>query len=79
MTTFNPFPNKPLLLHVCSTILLKTLLKKGEIARDEQFLLFPTVFLTCLESFLPFSSNLKLQFADSFSLEEYKIYRLGKG
>ena len=29
---------------------------KGEIARNEQFLLFP-VFSTCLENFLPFSSN----------------------
>ena len=35
---------------------------KGEIVRNEQFLLFPTVFSTHLESFLPFSSNLKLSF-----------------
>ena len=39
--TLNPFPNKPWFLHVCSTNLLKTLWKKGEIARNEQCLLFP--------------------------------------
>ena len=42
---------------------------KGEIARNEQFLLFP-VFSACLEKFLPFSSNLRLSFANSFILEE---------
>ena len=40
----NPFPNKPSALRDCSTSLLKTLWEKGEIARYEQFLLFPTVF-----------------------------------
>ena len=52
---------------------------KGEIANNEQFLLFPTVFSTGLENFLPFSSNLKLSAANSFSLEGAKICRLGKG
>ena len=42
---------------------------KGEIARYAQFLLFP-VFSTCLEIFLPFSSNLKLSSADALNLEE---------
>ena len=28
---------------------------KGEIARNEQFLLFPTMISTLLENFLPFS------------------------
>ena len=51
---------------------------KGEIARNEQFLLFP-VFSTCLDNFLPFSSNLKLSSANSFSLEESKICRLVMG
>ena len=40
----NPFPNKPCYLRVCSTRLLKTL-GKGEIARNDQFLLFPQCFL----------------------------------
>ena len=31
---------------------------KGEIARNEQFLLFPTVFYIRLANFVPFSSNL---------------------
>ena len=75
----DPFPNKPWLLRVCSTSLLKTLWGKGEIARNEQFLLFPTVFSTLLENFLPFSSNLKLSSANSFNLEESKICRLEKG
>ena len=39
---------------------------------------FPTVFSTHLENFLPFSSNLKLLSANTFSLEESKICRLGK-
>ena len=42
MIFFNPFPNKPWFLCVCSTSLLKTL---WEIARNEQFLLFPQCFL----------------------------------
>ena len=42
---FNPFPNKPWFLHVCSTCtcILKTLGKR-EIAHNEQFLLFPKCF-----------------------------------
>ena len=40
---FNPFPNKPWFLRFCSTSLLKTW-GKGEIARNEQFLLFPQCF-----------------------------------
>ena len=41
---------------------------KGEIARNEQFPLFP-VFPPCLESFLPFLTNLKILSANSFSFE----------
>ena len=51
---------------------------KGEIARNEQFLLFP-VFSNLLENFHPFSSSFKLSSAISSSLEESKICRLGKG
>ena len=50
---------------------------KGEIARNQQFLLFP-VFSTRLQDFLPISSNLKILSANSFSLEESKICRLVK-
>ena len=41
-----PFPSKPLFLRICSTILLKNTVKKGEIACNEQFLLFPLCFLS---------------------------------
>ena len=40
---------------------------------------FPTVFSTCLGNFVPFSLNLKLSSANSFSLEQSKICCLGKG
>ena len=40
---------------------------------------FPPVFSTRLESFLPFSRNVKLSSANSLSFEESKICRLGKG
>ena len=50
---------------------LENTVGKGEIARNEQFLLFPQCFL--LENFLPLSSSLKLSSANSFSLEESKI------
>ena len=53
-------------------------LGKGEIARNEQFLLCP-VFSTRLDNFLPFLSNLKLLSANSFSLEESKICHLVMG
>ena len=52
---------------------------KGEIALNEQFLLFPTVFSTRSDNFLSFSSNVKLSSANSFSLEEFKICRLVMG
>ena len=51
---------------------------KEEIARNKEFLLF-LVFSTRLDTFLPFSSNLKLLSANSFSLEESKICHLGMG
>ena len=52
---------------------------KGEIARNEQFLLFPQCFLPVWITFFPFSSNLKLSSANSFSLEESKICHLVLG
>ena len=48
--TLNPFPNKPWILHVCST----SLLKKG-IARNEQFLLFPPCFIPVGRTFSHFN------------------------
>ena len=63
---FYPFPKKPWILHVCSTSLENTMGKR-EIARNS------------FENFSPFSSNLKLSTANSFSLEESAFCRLGKG
>ena len=74
----NPFLNKPWFLRVCSTSLLKTQWEKEKLLVMSNFS-FPPVFSSHLENFLPFLSNLKLLSADSFSLEESKICRLGKG
>ena len=65
MLKFNPLPNKPFFLCVCSTSLLKTL--------------FPTVFSTLLDNFPPISSNLKLSSAMPLNLEESKICHSGTG
>ena len=51
--SLNPFPYKPWFLRVCSTSLLKTE-GIGEIARNEQFLLFPQWFLPVLKAFCRF-------------------------
>ena len=77
--SLSPFPNKPWFLRVCCTSLLKTLWEKGEIARNEQFLLFPAVFSTFLDNFQPISSNSVLSSAKSSSLEESRMCHLGKG
>ena len=50
---FNPFPNKPLFLRVCSQSLLKTLWEE-EIAQNKQFLLFPQCFLSIWKTFCHF-------------------------
>ena len=52
---------------------------KGEIALNEQFLLFPQCLLSIWKNFLLFSSTIKLSSANSFNLKESKICRLGKG
>ena len=57
---------------------VKNTVGKGEIARNEQFILFPVLAIH-LENFLPFSTNSKFPSAYSFSLEESKICCLGKG
>ena len=52
---------------------------KGEIARNEQFLLFSQCFLPVWRTFhVPFSSNLELSSVNSLSLEKFKICRLEK-
>ena len=76
---FNPFPNSPWFLCVCSTSLLKTLLEKEKLLIMSNFSFSYSVFYPLTENFLPFSSNLKLSSANSLSLEESKICCLGKG
>ena len=75
---FNPFPNKPWYIPVCSKSLLKTLREKEKLALTSDFS-FSKSFSTLLENFLLFSSNMKLSSAKSFTLEESKICHLGKG
>ena len=68
MTPFDAPGNKP----------FENAVGKGETARNEQYLLVQ-VFSTRLDNFMPFSSNLELSSANSFSLEESKICRLVMG
>ena len=81
---FNPFPNKFWLSHVCSTF--ENTVGKGEIAHNEQFLLYPQCFLPIWRTFCHCdqicklsSANSFFSSANSFSLEVSKICRLGKG
>ena len=75
----NPFQNIPKLLRVSSTSLLENTVGKGEIARNDQFLLFLQCFQPIWITFCLFHFNLHLSSANTFSLEESKICRLGKG
>ena len=67
MTPFDALGNKP----------FENTVGIGEIAH--YISPFPIVFSTRLDNFQPFSSNLKLSSANSFSLEESKICRLVMG
>ena len=76
----NPFPNKPCFLRVCSASLLKTLWEKEELLLTSNSPFSHSVFyLYGKLFFFLFSSNLKLSSANSLSLEEFRICRLGKG
>ena len=75
-----PFPKQALVFFTCLQYKsFENTVGKGEIARYEQFLLFPQCFLSDFRAFCPFSTSLKLSYANSFRLEESKICRLGKG
>ena len=75
--TVNPFPNKPRVLCVCSLSLLKTLGKKMLLVRSN-FFFSNSISIGIWVNFLPFSSNLKLSSANSFSIGLSKVCRLGK-
>ena len=74
-----PFPKQALVFTCLHYQSFENTVGKGEIARNEQFLLFPQCFLLVWRNSLPFSSKLKLSFAKSLRLGESKICRLGKG
>ena len=59
----NPFPHNDIFWRPWETSLLKTLWGKGEIARNEQFLLFPQCFLPVWKIFFHFRQiwNCRLQ------------------
>ena len=71
-TLFNPFPNKALFLHVCSTSLLKTIWEKEKLLIMSNFSFFQSIFYPMGE-LSTISSSLKLSSANSFSLGEFKI------
>ena len=77
--TLNPFLNKHCFFKCLQCKSFENIVGKGEIARNEQFLLFSQCFLPFFMNFPPFLSNSKLLSATSFSLEESKICCLGKG
>ena len=73
--SFSPFPNKNCFLHVCSTSLLKTL-KKGEIAHNEQYLIFPQCFLPFQRTFCHIHQIQNCRLATLSSLESVIRERL---
>ena len=73
-----PFPKQALVFTCLQYKSFENTVGKGEIAHKQAISPFATVFSTLLKTFLPFSSNLKLSSAISFSLEGSKICHLGK-
>ena len=64
--------------HTSPVFWVSALWEKGIVACNEKFLLFP-VFSNLLQNFPPFSSNVKLLSANSFSLGASNIFCLGNG
>ena len=65
-----PFPKQTLVFTCLQYMSFENTVGKGEIAHNEQFLLFSSMFSSHLDNFLPVSSDLKLSSANPFSLEE---------
>ena len=63
---FNSFPNKPWFLRVCSISLFENTVGKGEIARNEQFLLFLQSFLPVWRTFCYFFFKVEIVFCKLF-------------
>ena len=66
---FNPFPNKPWFLHICSTSLLEAMWEKEKlpVMGDSSF---SERFYTCFEKISAVSFGLRLSSAASFCLED---------
>ena len=75
---FNPFPNKPLFLHVCRINLLKILGKKEKLLVMNNFSFFQC-FLYFLKTFRHFHRIEQLSSEDCFSFEESEFSSLGNG
>ena len=72
----NPFPNKPVFLHVYSIALLKTPWEKEKLLVISNFSFFPQCSLPFWRSFHRFCQILIFLSADSFSLGESKRERV---
>ena len=77
-TWLNSFPNKPGFLRVCSKRLLKTMKEKKKLLVMSNFSFSHIVFYPFGELSVIFI-NFENVVCNSFSLEESKICRLGKG
>ena len=73
----NPFPNKPWFLRACSTSLLKTLWEKKKLLVTSNFFFSHSGFYP-FRDFSAIFIEFKLSSANSLSLGDSKIQRLGK-
>ena len=71
----NPFPR---LMMPLGNMPFENTVGNGEIASNEQFLLYP-VLSTSLENFLLLTSNSKLSPADCLNLDQSKMLSSGNG
>ena len=74
--SFNPFPNKPLLLHFCCASLLKTPWEKEKLLMTSNFSFSHSVFYPIRELSVIFTKS-KIVVCN-LSLEKSKFCRLGK-
>ena len=78
-SSFNPFPNKPLFLCVCSTCLLKTMREKAKLLITSNFSCSLSVFYPFGELSANFIEFKIVLCKNPFNTEEFKICCLGKG
>ena len=76
----NPFQAKPWFLLVCSTSLFENTVLKGEIARNEQFLLFPQCFLPVWRTLRNFHEtlNCRLQTLSVWKIVKFVVWETVK-